>query len=239
MRALFVAFYFPPAGGGGVQRTLKFCKYLPEFGIEVHVLTPDDPKWFARDDRLLAQVPDDTVVHRARFLGPRSSFREDALAGRSGLSRLAVEARYAYQRALVPDKATPWMATAVPAGIRIARRHKIDVVLSTSPPPSVHLAAEAIATATRLPWVADFRDSWLANPHRDYEKLGVRAKRVVEERMARSVGRRATRLVAATGAIGEELGRLHPSAPERVTVIENGADFDDFDGLPAGATTAG
>ena len=81
MRALFVAFYFPPAGGGGVQRTLKFCKYLPEFGIEVHVLTPDDPKWFARDDRLLTQVPDDTVVHRARFLGPRSSFRENALAG--------------------------------------------------------------------------------------------------------------------------------------------------------------
>jgi glycosyltransferase involved in cell wall biosynthesis len=127
------------------------------------------------------------------------------------------------------------MATAVPAGIRIARRHKIDVVLSTSPPPSAHLAAGAIATATRLPWVADFRDSWLANPHRDYEKLGVRAKRVVEERMARSVGRRATRLVAATGAIGEELGRLHPTAPERVTVIENGADFDDFDGLPAGS----
>ena len=70
MRALFVAFYFPPAGGGGVQRTLKFCKYLPEFGIEVHVLTPDDPKWFARDDRLLAQVPDDTVVHRCAVPRP-------------------------------------------------------------------------------------------------------------------------------------------------------------------------
>ena len=99
----------------------------------------------------------------------------------------------------------------------------------------MHLAAEAIATAARLPWVADFRDSWLANPHRDYEKLGVRAKRVVEQRMARSVGRRATRLVAATGAIGEELGGLHPSAAQRMTVIENGADFDDFEGLASGA----
>ena len=82
MRVLFVAFYFPPAGGGGVQRTLKFCKFLPEHGIDVHVLTPDDPKWFARDDGLLGSVPDATTVHRCRFLGPRATSHADALRGR-------------------------------------------------------------------------------------------------------------------------------------------------------------
>jgi glycosyltransferase involved in cell wall biosynthesis len=232
MRLLIVAFYFPPTGGGGVQRTLKFCKFLPEFGIDVHVLTPDDSKWFARDDRLLEAVPPATTVHRCRFLGPRSSFRSDALRGRSRLGRLGVEARYAYQRGLLPDKAAPWMATALPTGAGIVRRERIDVVMSTSPPSSAHLVAEAIATATRRPLVADFRDSWLDNPHRRYEKAGVRAKRAVIARMAGSVGRRSSALVAATGSIAQELGRLHPSVAHKTTVIENGADFDDFEGLP-------
>ncbi len=231
MRLLIVAFYFPPTGGGGVQRTLKFCKFLPEFGIDVHVLTPDDSKWFARDDGLLESVPESTTVHRCRFVGPRSSFHSDAIRGRSRLGRIGVEARYAYQRALIPDKATPWMATALPAGIGIVRREGIDVVMSTSPPTSAHLVAEAIATATRRPFVADFRDSWLDNPHRRYEKAGVRAKRTVIARMASSVGRRSSALVAATGTIAQELGRMHPSAAHKTTVIENGADFDDFDGL--------
>ena len=231
MRVLIVAFYFPPAGGGGVQRTLKFCKFLPDHGVEVHVLTPDDPKWFARDELLLESVPDTTTVHRCRFLGPRATSRAEALRGRSAPARARVEARYAFQRAMIPDKAAPWLATAVPAGIGIARREQIDVIMSTSPPSSAHLVAEAIATATRRPFVADFRDSWLDNPHRRYDKAGVRAKRALVSRLASSVGRRSSALVAATGSIAQELAAMHPQAAHKTTVIENGADFDDFEGI--------
>ena len=231
MRLLLVAFYFPPAGGGGVQRTLKFCRYLPDFGIDVHVLAPEDPKWFARDEPLIEQIPATTTVHRARFLGPRSSFRDDALRGTAGLRRLAVEARYAYERALVPDKALPWALTAVPAGVRVVRREGIDAVMATSPPPSVHLIGEAIATATRRPLVSDFRDSWLDNPHRNYAKASVRAKRRVMARMAGSVVKRSAAVVAATGAIAQEVSQLDPGAHHKTSVIENGADFDDFAGL--------
>lgn len=53
-----------------MQRTLKFCRHLPEFGVEVDVLAPSDPKWFARDEPLMAAIPAETTVHRARFLGP-------------------------------------------------------------------------------------------------------------------------------------------------------------------------
>ena len=117
---------------------------------------------------------------------------------------------------MIPDKAAPWLATAVPAGIGIVRREQIDVIMSTSPPSSAHLVAEAIATATRRPFVADFRDSWLDNPHRRYEKAGVRAKRARRvARLASSVGRRSTGLVAATGAIAQELGGMHPRPPTR------------------------
>ena len=67
-----------------MQRTLKFCRHLPEFGVEVDVLAPSDPKWFARDEPLLAAIPAETTVHRARFLGPESSSHADALADHTG-----------------------------------------------------------------------------------------------------------------------------------------------------------
>ena len=133
---------------------------------------------------------------------------------------------------LIPDKATPWLATAVPAGIRIVRREGIDVIMSTSPPSSSHLVAEAIAAATRRPFVADFRDSWLDNPHRSYDKAGVRAKRAIVSRLAVVGG------PPLGGAGGRHRhhrpgagGRCTRAPPHKTTVIENGADFDDFEGI--------
>ena len=70
MRVLIVSFYFPPAGGGGVQRVLKLCRHLPELGVDVDVLAPDDPKWSAVDPGLAADIPPATTVHRARYRGP-------------------------------------------------------------------------------------------------------------------------------------------------------------------------
>ena len=233
MRALLIAFYFPPAGGGGVQRTLKLCRHLPEFGVDVDVLAPTDPKWLARDEPLLQRIPETTTVHRARFPGPRSALRADELEHAGGAAgRLAVHARHVLQRGLVPDKTIGWAATAVPAAIRIVRRRRIDVLLTTSPTHSTHLIGAAVARATGTPWVADFRDSWLVNPHRSYERAGVRAKRRLEERMARLVVRRAGALTCVTPAIAAELEALDPSAAGRVHVIGHGVDFDDFAGLP-------
>jgi glycosyltransferase involved in cell wall biosynthesis len=95
----------------------------------------------------------------------------------------------------------------------------------------MHLVAEAIGAATRRPFVADFRDSWLDNPHRRYDQAAVRAKRAVLCRMASSVAHRASALTAATSSIAQELAAMHRSAGQKTTVIENGADFDDFEGL--------
>jgi glycosyltransferase involved in cell wall biosynthesis len=230
VRLLVIAFFFPPAGGGGVQRTLKFCKFLPEQGVDVHVLAPSDSKWLNTDRPLLDAVPAATRVHRAPFLGPRASLLGERLEGVHGWRRAAVTARHAYTRLLIPDKAAPWSATAVPAAVRIVRRERIDVILTTSPPHSAHLIGAAVAAATGRPWVADFRDSWLANPHRRYENPGVRAKRGVERRMATTVARRADALVAVTDAIAAELEQLGPRSGTP-TVIANGVDFDDFDRL--------
>ena len=227
MKVLLVSLYFPPAGGGGVQRTLKTATHLPALGIETHVLAPDDPKWVHRDDEL--EPPTQAWVHRARYLGPRGRRPADELHGTSGLARLGVQARLFGRRLLVPDENVPWTLTAIPAAIRIARREGIDVVLTTSPPSSVHFVGAAVKRATGARWVADLRDSLVAHPHRRAERRLVRIKEQGEHGVATLVARYADAVVAAAEAIADEARTLEPRGP--VVTIANGSDFDDFSGL--------
>jgi glycosyltransferase involved in cell wall biosynthesis len=227
VKVLLVSLYFPPAGGGGVQRTLKTATHLPALGIETHVLAPDDPKWVHRDDEL--EPPTQAWVHRARYLGPRGRRPAQELHGKTGLVRAATQARLFGRRLLVPDENVPWNLTAIPAAIGIARREGIDVVLTTSPPSSVHFVGAAVKRATGARWVADLRDSLVANPHRRTEARLARLKEQGEHRVASLVARYADAVVAAADAIADEARALGPSGP--VVTIANGSDFDDFAGL--------
>src|SRR6059058_3731373 len=119
MKLLLVTLYFPPAGGGGVQRPLKFASQLPALGIETHVLAPDDPKWVHEDADL--PLPTHAWIHRARYLGPRSRRLADELHGRRGLDRLSRQARSLSRRVLVPDENVGWNLTAIPAAVRLVR----------------------------------------------------------------------------------------------------------------------
>src|SRR6059058_3965213 len=219
--------YFPPAGGGGVQRPLKFATHLPELGIETHVLAPDDPKWIHRDDEL--QPPTLAWVHRARYLGPKGRKPAEELHGTQGLERFAKQLQLAGRRLLVPDENVSWNLTAIPAALRIVKREQIDVVITTSPPSSVHLVGPAVKRAAGIPWVADLRDSVVAHPHRDAERLLVRAKEQGEHAVARLIARSADAIVTVSDAIAEEMRAREPRGP--VVTIANGSDFDDFAGL--------
>ncbi len=227
MKALIVTWYFPPAGGGGVQRPLKLATHLPELGIETHVLAPDDSKWVHRDDELA--LPERAQVHRARYVGPAGRKRAEELHGRSGLDRLRREASLFSRRLIVPDENATWLATAVPAAIRLVRKERIDVVLTTSPPGSVHLVGAAVRRATGARWVADLRDSLVAHPHMRAESRLVRAKELGQRGVARVVARRADAIACVSEAIAAETEALHPRG--RVVTIANGSDFDDFAGL--------
>jgi glycosyltransferase involved in cell wall biosynthesis len=219
--------YFPPAGGGGVQRPLKFATHLPALGVETHVLAPDDPKWIHTDDEL--QPPTQAWVHRARYLGPKGRRPAEELHGRRGLDRASRQARLFARRLLVPDENVSWNLTAIPAAIRIARAEGIDAVITTSPPVSVHLVGAAVKRAVGIPWLADLRDSLLAHPHRRSESLAVRTKGRADAFVGRLVARHADAIVAASDAIAEETRALSPAG--RIVTIANGCDFDDFAGL--------
>ncbi len=227
MKVLVVSFYFPPAGGGGVQRPLKLAQYLPALGIETHVLAPDDPRWVHRDDGL--RVPTQAWVHRARYLGPGGGKPADALRGKQGLERAATQVRLLGRRLLVPDESVGWNVTAIPAAIRLVRRHGIDWVITTSPPGSVHLIGAAVQRATGARWLADLRDSLVAHPHRRADSAATKAKERVRHGMARLVAARADAVSCVSEAIADETRALDPRGP--VQAIANGSDFDDFAGL--------
>ena len=227
MKVLLVTMYFPPAGGGGVQRPLKLATHLPALGIETHVLAPDDPKWLHRDEDL--RPPTQAFVHRARYLGPRARLPSEELRGLSGLDLAVAQARLAGRRLLLPDASVTWAPTAIPAAARIVKREGIDAVITTSPPLSMNLIGAGIKRLTGVPWVADQRDSLVQNADRRFERKTVQAKEKALEQVVRLVARSADGIVAVSDAIADEIRAYEPAGPVRV--IPNGSDFDDFAGL--------
>ncbi len=210
-----------------MQRPLKFAGELARAGVEVHVLAPDDSRWIHRDAQ--SAIPPDVVVHRARYIGPRGRRPAEELHGLRGLRRVARRLRLTPRRLLVPDENVTWAATAIPRALQIVRKEKIDIVITTSPPSSIHLIGAAVRYLTGVRWVADLRDSLIAKPDREYERLTVRLKERCNVLIARLVARSADSIVAVTTTIAEEMRRLN--ARQAVATIPNGSDFDDFEGL--------
>ncbi|HET7903715.1 MAG TPA: glycosyltransferase, partial [Candidatus Eisenbacteria bacterium] len=202
-RVLMVAFHYPPEGGSsGVLRTLKFSRYLLRYGWQPHVLTLTASSYPVRDEKLLAQIPPEVVVHRTRAI---DSGRHLAIRGRY-LSSLAI-----------PDRFIGWLPFAVPRGIDVVRRHGIDAIYSTSPLATAHLIALRIHRATRVPWVADFRDPWIEEGI--HPRPGSMRERI-ERRLERAVVRGADRLVMTTSRLRDEILARHPDlGTEKARVI--------------------
>src|SRR5213082_781394 len=168
-------------------------------------------------------------VHRARFVGPRGRRPAEELHGTAGLERYSRQLQLFGRRLLVPDEGVPWNLTAVPAAIRLARQEGIDVVITTSPPGSVHLVGAAVRRATGARWIADLRDSLLAHQDRRSDTAAVRLKGQTVRAVSGVVARHADAIVTAFDSIAEEMSTLSPAG--RLVAIPNGSDFDDFDGL--------
>jgi glycosyltransferase involved in cell wall biosynthesis len=227
VKVLLVTMYYPPAGGGGVQRPLKLATHLPALGIETHVLAPDDPKWLHRDDDL--RPPTQAFVHRARYLGPKARLPSEELRGLTGFDLVLAQTRLAGRRLLLPDPSVTWAPTAIPAAVRLVRSEGIDVVITTSPPLSMNLIGAAVKRLAGIPWVADQRDSLVQNADRRFERKAVQAKEKALQQVVRLVARRADAVVAVSESIADEVRAFDPAG--QVRVIPNGSDFDDFAGL--------
>lgn len=248
MKILQIAYYFPPMGGAGVQRGLKFARFLPLHGVQPVVLACDDPH-YVRDETLLAEVPPGLEVHRvphspwlarlaarrraaapavAPVAAPAAPGAADALKRR--LRDIVLRSVHTLQW---PDDAAPWARQALAVAREVLRRHAasgapIEAVFSSAPPPSAHWLGERIAREAGLPWVADHRDLWTDNPAYDAPAWRAALDRRLEQRWLQ----RAAAVVTVTPSWRELLAARRPAGAP-VAFIPNGYDEDDFAGLPA------
>ena len=214
-RVLVLAYFFPPLGGAGVQRTLKFVRYLEPFGWVATVVSTKSRHYPARDPSLLKEIPASTEVLRTGAL-PLANWLS-LPPYYLGLKRVAAFLNW-------PDGGIGWMPFALATALRAARRDRPDVIYSSSTPQSGHVAALIVSKVTGVPWVADFRDEWAADAFRaDQPRILAR----LAARLERGLVRNASRVVVAADYF--RLKGLAEDDPRRVVIV-NGVDEAD---LPA------
>ncbi len=244
-KVLITAYYFPPSGGAGVQRTLKFIKYLPALGWEPVVLTVRDADYPAYDESLLAELPPDLKIYRTFIPEPYQLYRK--LTGRqmneavdiATLSRDAKQRKKFSERLaewiratfFIPDARIGWLPFAVASGLKIIKKENIQVIYSSAPPYTCHLIGYWLKKFTGRPWVADFRDSWigwLSSAKR--QALPDKIDRAMEH----SVLKFADRILTVSKGIAQDLGSRNPKLVDsRWQLLPNGYDGSDFENINA------
>lgn len=239
-KILIITYYWPPSGGAGVQRWLKFAKYLPEFGYEVHVLTVDPEKanYPQEDKSLLIEIPKNIHVHTTSASDPYAIYR---LFGRkapsSGFANESVEGVFGYVKKLarfirgnvfIPDPRKGWNKFALKKANELIDTLKIDTVITTSPPHSTQLIGLELKKKQNIKWVADMRDPW-TKIYYVSELLQTKWARNRNAKLEREVLENADRVVTVSQNLVDEFCELAPRLKkENVEVIPNGFDEDDF-----------
>lgn len=242
-RVLIVAYYFPPSGGSGVQRVLKYVQYLRDFGWEPVVLTVRDAYFPARDPSLLEEIPRDIKVIRTRIAEFHGFYRRltgtpkgaaidvNTLrregAKRSPTARIAELLRSTF---FIPDTRIGWLGPAVRAGLYAIAKEKIDVLYSSSPPYTCALVSRALKRRSRLPWIAGFRDPWtgfITTPKR----WAIPAK--IDRAFEQAVFQEADAVEVAWRGIMKDALRKYPGLPaEKFHHLPNGLDRHDYPAVP-------
>jgi glycosyltransferase involved in cell wall biosynthesis len=241
-KALIVTYYFPPSGGSGVQRTLKFVKYLRDFGWEPVVLTARDADYPALDPGLEKEIPKDGAVYRAPLFEPYKMYRRftgrqanessdmatlslDGTQKRKWSERISEFIRAGF---FVPDARMTWLYPAVHMGKKICREHDIRLIYSSAPPYTTHLIGRRLARWSRKPWVADFRDSWIGWLSTPQWRPFCAAH--LERRMEHAVLAQASQILTVSNGVKEDLLSRHPRLrDDRWLLLPNGYDAQDFD----------
>lgn len=242
-KVLFITYYFPPSGGAGVQRSLKFVKYLPEFGWEPIVLAPQDADYPAYDESLLKEIPKSTKIYRSKIIEPYKFYRKFTGKKPGEATDIATLTRVSKQQQkfnerfsefirsyiFIPDARIGWRPFAVHEGLRIIQKEGINVLFSSAPPYTCHLIGKALKNKTNLPWVCDFRDSWV-----DWLSAAKRSglPHKIECKMEHAVLKQADRILSVSPGVQEDLQSRHPNLiDDRWIHLPNGYDSADFKNL--------
>ena len=232
-RLLIITYYWPPTGGSGVQRWVKFSKYLPEHGWQPVIYTPENPEQLARDESLLSDVPACAEVIKTRILEPYAVYRR-LTGGKQGEEVNPVNAQkknwkqrlslWIRGNCFIPDPRIGWVRPSVRFLKKYLREHPVDAVVTTGPPQSVHLIGRGLKRALGVHWIADFRDPWTEMFY--YKHLGLTAASDRRQhRLEQSVLDEADTVISVTPLVQKD---FQAKTKTPVVLITNGFDEDDF-----------
>jgi glycosyltransferase involved in cell wall biosynthesis len=243
-KVLIISYYFPPSGGPGVQRVLKFVKYLPEFGWQPVVLTVKDGDFPARDESLLNEIPKDVKVFRTDIFEPYNYYRK--LTGRKKGQAIDVDniekgskkrfsdriSEFIRATFFIPDARRGWKKYAVKEGKKIIDTEKPDLIFSSSPPYTCALIAMELKKyagkkGRKIPWVSDFRDAWtdyLTTPNRWF------LPKKIDKKYERTSLDKADVLTIVASGMKDDFDKKYPqiSKKTKYVLLRNGFDSDDY-----------
>jgi glycosyltransferase involved in cell wall biosynthesis len=240
-KVLIITYYWPPSGGSGVQRWLKFVKYLPAAGVKPFVFTPANPSFNLRDESLHKDVSSEaTVVHYPIWEPYELFFRLSGIFGKKKSARptdvIAVKNKSLFQRfstwvrgnLIIPDPRKFWVKPSVKFLERYLAENGINTIITTGPPHSMHLIGYQLKKRNpTLRWMADFRDPWSEWGFLDSIQVGARARKIHQQLEAQVLAA-ADEIITITPFYQR---RFEALSNRKVTLLMNGYDEDDFKNL--------
>ena len=235
-RVLIITYYWPPMGGSGVQRWLKFAKYLPAFGWEPIIYTPENPSFQLHDDSLLNDVRDDQVVWRQPIWEPHQLFYR--AKGKKNLAQvnqgdiLDKKSQSLFEKLglwvrgnlLIPDPRRFWIRPSTKYLTHRLSTERIDAIVTTGPPHSLHHIGRKLNQRTGIPWLADFRDPWTRWVFLRSFRVSAGAMRL-HRRQEKQILQSAQAVTTVSQALREDFEEL---GERPVHALTNGYDQEDF-----------
>ena len=247
-RVLVITYYWPPTGGSGVQRWVKFARYLPSEGWQPVIYTPENPEQLAVDHSLEKEIPEEAEIIKTHITEPYELYKK--FLRRSGHGKEAVEVNpvNAQNKSLAqkvamwvrgnffrPDPRCMWIRPSVKYLKKYLEEHPVDLIVSTGPPQSMHLIGRRLTKETGLPWIADFRDPWTKIFYFKHLSM-TRATERWHHKMEKKVLDDATVVVAVSPLVQKEFQEVTKTPVELIT---NGFDESDYPETNASESAGG
>lgn len=223
LKALIITYYWPPAGGSGVQRWLYFVKYLRDYGIEPIVFTASNAKYPITDTSLQQQIPEGIEVITHKIWEPGSNNNKKNTASNGFLSKkpslmqrlkLYIRANY-----FIPDARMFWIKPSAKKIIKYLKNNHVDFIITTGPPHSVHLIGKKVKEKTHVKWLADFRDPWVEIDYFHHLPLSNSSKKK-HQLLETEVLKKADIVTVVSKTMQENFAKIQPNCH----VITNGYD---------------
>lgn len=229
-KVLVITYYWPPAGGPGVQRWLKFVKYLRDFGVEPLVYIPENPNYPIVDKSFKEEILDDITIYKHRIFEP---YRIASIFSKKKTKRISSGIIHTKNQSLlekamlwirgnlfIPDARKYWVRPSVKFLYDILEKEDIQTIITTGPPHSVHLIGYHLKKFKKVKWIADFRDPWTSIGYHKKLKLGRMAENRHKE-LEQAVLTQADKIVVTSDTTKQEFQAI---TRQPIAVITNGFD---------------